>query len=170
MKKSENTGENMKKELEIKLEKIRNILGDECEYIALVHIEEKTEVNLIDDCEAELEVYYEIKNKYDYLRFAEVIFWMDEETFNERQVYLKMYGVPKKKEWICIGEVEPYPLLLNIKTGIVSCVLNELGLKCEMKEYVKFEDFLDKYVLGEEYLYLGTDKDWYKFIKEHEII
>lgn len=160
----------MKKELEIKLEKIKNILGDGCEYIVLAHVEEKSNNNLIDDYETSLGAYYEVKNKYDYLRFADVLFWADEETFNERQVYLMLYGVPKKKEWICIGEVEPYPLLLNRKTGIVSCVVNELGLKCEMKEYVKFEEFMDKYVLGEKYLELGTDEEWYEFMKEHEII
>jgi hypothetical protein len=95
---------------------------------------------------------------------------LNEETFNERQVYLMLYGVTKKKEWICIGEVEPYPLLLNRKTGIVSCVVNELGLKCEMKEYVKFEEFIDKYVLGERYLEIGTDEEWYDFMKKYEII
>lgn len=160
----------MKKEIEIKLEKIKNIIGDDCEYIALVHMKEKAKENSIGDCETWLEAYYKVKNKYNYLRFAEIIFWMNEKTFNERQVYLMLYGVPKKKEWICIGEVEPYPLLLNRKTGIVSCVVNELGLKCEMKEYVKFEEFMDKYVLGEKYLELGTDEEWYEFMKEHEII
>lgn len=159
----------MRKELKAKLEKIKNILGDGCEYIVLAHVEENLNNNLINNYETSLGVYYEIKNKYDYLRFADVIFWVDEETFNERQIYLMLYGVSEKKEWICIGEVEPYPLLLNIKTGIVSCVVNEPGLKCEMKEYVMFEEFMNKYVLGEKYLELGTDKEWYEFMKEHEI-
>ena len=123
----------------------------------------------MNDCETSLEAYYEVKDRYEELWFGDIVLWLDEETFNERQIYLMLYGVPKKKEWICIGEVQPYPLLLNAKTGIVSCVLNELGLKCEMKEYVKFEEFIDKYVLGEKYLELGTDEEWYEFMKKHEI-
>ncbi len=170
MKKAENIGENMKKELEIKLEKIRTALGDDCEYIALAHMKEKAKENLIDDCEAGLEVYYEVKNKYDYLRFAEVILCVDEEKFKDYQVFIMMYKVPKQKEWICIGEAEPYPLVLNTKTGIVNCIFSEPGQKCEMKEYVKFEEFLDKYVLGEKYLELESSEKWYEFMKEHEII
>lgn len=160
----------MKKELEKKLGKLKKVLEDDFSYLYLVSVEEKFNENSIDDCEAGLDIYYEVKNKYEDLRFGDVVFWVDEETFNERQIFIMIYGVSKKKEWICIGEVEPYPLMLNIKTGIVNCVLSEPGLKCEMKEYVKFEEFLDKYVLGEKYLELGTDEEWYEFMKEHEII
>ncbi|GCD10046.1 hypothetical protein [Clostridium tagluense] len=159
----------MKKELEMKLEKIKKTLGNDCEYIALAHIEEKSNENLM-NCKEGLDVYYEVKNKYAYLRFAEVIFCVDEEKFKDYQVFIMMYKVPKQKEWICIGESEPYPLVLNTKTGIVNCVLSEPGQKCEMKEYVKFEEFMDKYVLGEKYLELGSSGKWYEFMKEHEII
>lgn len=160
----------MKKELEIKLEKIKTALGDDCEYMSLAYMEEKLNGNLMDDCETSLEAYYEVKDKYEELWFGDVMLWVDEETFEERQVYIMIYEVPKQKEWICIGEVQPYPLMLNKKTGIIYCILSEPGLKCEMKEYVKFEEFMDKYVLGEKYLELGTDEEWYEFMKEHEII
>ena len=160
----------MNKQLETKLGKIKKVLDDDFSYLYLVSVEEKLNENLIDDCNTDLDIYYEVKNKYDDLRFGDVIFWVDEETFKERQIYIMIYEVQKPEEWICIGEVEPYPLMINTKTGIVNCILSEPGLECEMKEYVKFEEFMDKYVLGEKYSELGTDEEWYEFMKEHEII
>lgn len=118
----------MKKELEMKLEKIKKALGDDCEYIALAHIEEKSNENLM-NCKEGLDVYYEVKNKYDYLRSAELIFCVDEEKFKDYQVFIIMYKVPKQKEWICIGEAEPYPLVLNTKTGILLKEIEELTEK-----------------------------------------
>lgn len=160
----------MNKQLETKLKKIKQVLDDDLSYIDLAYIEEKSSKFLIDDCKTELDLYHKFKNKYDDLWFGDVIFWVDEDTFKKRQIYIMMYNVPNPEEWICIGEVQPYPLLINKKTGIINCVINEPGLDCEMKEYVKFEEFMDKYVLGEKYLELGTDEEWYEFMKEHQII
>jgi hypothetical protein len=159
----------MNKELEMKLEKIKNALGDDCEYMALAYMEE-SKGNLLEDCKAGLEEYYDVKNKYNDLWFGDVMLWVDEETFNERQVYIMIYELQRPEDWICMGEVGPYPLMLNKRTGIVNCVLSEPGLKCEMKEYAKFDVFMDKYVLGEKYFELGTDEEWYDFMKEHGII
>lgn len=39
-----------------------------------------------------------------------------------------------------------------------------------MKEYTEFEEFINKYVLGEKYLEPGTDEELYEFLKENKII
>lgn len=161
----------MDREFEKKLKKIKSVLSeDDISYIDLVYVEESINKSMLDGCKTDLELYHVFKEQYDELWFGDVVFWVDEDTFRKRQIYIMMYNVPTPDEWICIGEVEPYPLIINKKTGIVNCVLNEPGLDCEMKEYDKFEIFMNKYVLGEKYLELGTDEEWYEFMKEHKII
>lgn len=160
----------MNKELETKLGKIKKVLDEDDSYIDLVSVKKNLNESLMNNCKTDLDLYYTLKKQYNYFRAGDVILWINEEVFKKRQIYTMMYNVPNPEEWICIGEVEPYPLILNKKTGIVNCVLNEPGLDFEMKEYTKFEEFMNKYVLGEKYLELGTDEEWYEFMKEHKII
>lgn len=160
----------MNKELEKKLEKIKKVLDDDDSYIDLVYIKKHSNEILIDDCKTDLDLYYILKKQYNYFRVGDVILWINEDTFKKRQIYIMMYNVPNQEEWICIGEVEPYPLLINKKTGVVSCIISEPGLECQMKEYGTFEKFMDEFVLGEKYLELGTDEEWYDFMKQHNIV
>lgn len=160
----------MNKNLEIKLIKMEKILDEDFSFIDLLCIEKKDKNVCFDNCKSEIDFYYKLKQQYDYLRFAEIMFWIEEDTFREKQIYISMYNIQNPEEYLCIGEVEPYPLIINKKDGIVSIVLNEPGLDCDIREYCGLEEFMNKYVLGEKYLEIGSDDEWFEFIKEHNII
>ncbi|APC40329.1 hypothetical protein [Clostridium estertheticum] len=160
----------MKNTIQEKLDKIEKILESDISLLALFSLEKKEEnddiINEVSKINKELAIIYQ----YSDIRFGEIEFWTEEDLFNEKQFNKLFYGVPQPEDWICIGEVQPYPLLFNKKTGIVNCVISEPGLECEIKEYVKLEQFIDEFVLGKRYFELGIDDEWYEFMEKNEII
>ncbi|WML33921.1 hypothetical protein [Clostridium sp. OS1-26] len=160
----------MKDNIQIKLNKLQEVLDTDISLLVLLSLEKKEEddslINEIGKIDENLAIIYQ----YSDIRFGDVEFWTEEELFDEKQFNKLFYGVHNPDEWICIGEVQPYPLLINKRTRNVSCVISEPGLECEMKEYGTFEQFMDEFVLGEKYLELGTDEEWYDFMKQHNII
>lgn len=160
----------MRNSIKEKFNKLQEILDEDISLLALLFLEKKEEVddliNNANDISECLGVIYQ----YGDIRFGDVEFWTEEELFNDKQFNIMFYSVPKPEEWMCIGEVQPYPILVNKQRGIVTCVISEPGMECEMKEYGQIDEFIDKFVLGKRYLELGTDEDWYEFMKTHRII
>ncbi|WML33923.1 hypothetical protein [Clostridium sp. OS1-26] len=162
----------MNQEIIKKLEMIQEILDKDISYIVLALVEKKNDnecTKVVKSIES-IEEFLWIKSQYEYIRFGDVLFWVDDKKFKEHQNDIIMYGVPNKNQYICIGQVEPYPILINKENGNVYCVTSELGEKCLIKQYNKFEDFFNQYVIGEKYLELGSSERWYNFMKQHKII
>lgn len=160
----------MRNSIKEKIEKLQQIVDADISLLALLALEKKEdsddlidEVSVISEC---LGFIYQ----YSDIRFGDVEFWTEEDLFEDKQFNKLFYEVQNPEEWICIGEVEPYPILINKQTGNVSCIISEPGLECEMKEYGNLEEFIDEFVLGKRYLELGEDDEWYEFMKVHKII
>ncbi|MBB6624496.1 hypothetical protein [Clostridium gasigenes] len=162
----------MNKDIIIKLQRIQGVLDKDIMKMALALLEKRDSNEYIIDFKSTdmIEDFLWIRNQYEYMRFADVLFWVDDEKFKEHQNDIIMYKVPNQSQYICIGQIEPYPILLNKKNGNVYCVTSELGEKCKIKEYNKFRDFFNQYVIGERYLELGSSEKWYNFMKQYEII
>ena len=153
-----------------KINKIKIILDENDDYIDIASIEEKQDEEFIHEIEETLSDFYFLKSKYEDMWFGSVNLWVDNDIFEEHQIYIMIYEVLDGNNWICIGEVEPYPIILNKKTGIVNCIISEPGFKCELKPYAKFDIFINEYILGEKYLELVGNDEWYDFMKKYKIV
>lgn len=162
----------MNKQIINKLKMIQEIVRTDISYMSLALLKERQVKGCAKDVEEvdNLRGFLWLKSQFEYMRFVDILFWVNDEKFEEHQNDIIMYKVPNKNKYICIGEVEPYPILLNKENGKVYCIISELGERCDLKEYNNFEEFFNQYVIGEKYLELGSIKKWYDFMKEHEII
>ncbi|APC40313.1 hypothetical protein [Clostridium estertheticum] len=162
----------MNKIILTKIERIEEILKKNISYMALALIEKRESTKSRESFEEldSIEDFLWLKSQYQYMNIADILFWFDDDEFKDHQNDIIMYEVKNPAQYICIGEVAPYPILLNKKNGYVYCVTSELGEECEIKEYNKFENFINEYVVGEKYLEIGSSQKWYKFMKENEII
>lgn len=153
-----------------KINQIKSILDENYEYIDIASIEERQDKEFICESEETLSDFFDLKSKYEDMWFGSISLWVDDVDFEKHQIYIMIYEVPNADDWICIGEVEPYLIVLNKKTGIISCIISEPGFKCELKSYTKFEKFFNDYILGESYLELVGKDEWYDFMKKNNII
>lgn len=155
-----------------KLEKLEMMVDDDLDYLVML---EKREDKLNDEY-INLFLYNSIRDyscffkKYKYAMFGDIIFWLDESEFLEHQNDLIEYNVPKQDEYICIGEIEPYPLIINKSNGIVSYLINEVEYDYKMVNLGMFNDFIDSYVIGSKYMELGSIEEWNDFLISNKFI
>ncbi|MBW5470327.1 hypothetical protein GPJ61_21100 [Brevibacillus formosus] len=82
---------------------------------------------------------------------------------------------------MCIGKIERYPLFINKADGQVACLLGDpLDQNYVLESYGDFLNFLENYLLGEQYSEIGLklvesggsigtigskDDEWYKVLE-----
>ena len=157
--------------MKAKLKKIEDIINDDLDYLVMLEKRGYLGENYITICRDNvLKDFLWFKNRYQYAVFAEIIFWVNDDEFLDHQNDIIEYRITDKDKYICIGEVEPYPIFINKESGDVLIITSTPGNKCIYKNLGKFDNFIKRYVLGDKYPLIGSDEEWIDFLTDNKLI
>ncbi len=144
-----------------KIEQIKSYLEEDPNRLVWGAIKTETAPRLF-NANNPLKDYYELLNKYSYLSCGSI------RIFGYAEVETNQYYVSEIPEdpasWRCIGRSHTHPIYLNIHDGIVKILEGEPWTGQNFKSYGRFEDFINLYVVGEQYRELWGEDDWYRLL------
>ncbi|ANY67526.1 hypothetical protein BBD42_14365 [Paenibacillus sp. BIHB 4019] len=155
----------MRKTIQEKIELMKNVLEEDPFNLVIGEIQERiitdSDFNLK---EVALQDYYNFFREYGSIRCGSIIIFGQNELDDFQFPVADMPG--EFEEWICIGKIDPYPLYINKKNGMVCCLFED----SKIKSYEGWNDFLDNYVFGERYIEIVGKDEWYELLREQQII
>ncbi|MHA7964359.1 hypothetical protein ACX93W_09440 [Paenibacillus sp. CAU 1782] len=155
----------MSKTIQEKIEWMKNVLDEDLFHLTIGEIQEKiiadSDFNVKD---AALHDYYHFLSKYGSMRCGSIILFGQHELADFQFPVADMPG--KFEEWICIGKIDPYPLYINKKSGVVYCLVEN----SRIQSYEQWNGFLENYMFGRRYIEIVGDDDWYNLLKVQKMI
>lgn len=156
---------NMRKTIQEKITLMKNVLEEDPFNLVIGEIQERiasdADFNFKD---GQLRDYYNFLRQYASMRCGSIIIFGQNELTDFQFPVAEMPG--GFEEWICIGKIDPYPLFINKKNGMIYCLFED----SKIKSYEGWNDFLENYVFGERYTEIIGKDEWYELLKEQQII
>lgn len=104
---------------------------------------------------------------YDFLRIADGVRCGVIDLWSYKDILRNQYMIINKAKWLCIGQVNYIPLVLEKESNDVY-IYDEINEENKQWSFVgNFSDFIVDYLLGNKYAMFVSDYEddlWYQFI------